>query len=63
VKAVNATNATLMHAAVTGTMQSSTQLETCVIQFLADKGAPLMRRMDADARRSIGRIFCRSIRL
>src|SRR6185295_11902823 len=42
VKAVNATNATLMHAAVSGTMQSSTQPEICkVIQFLADKGAPL----------------------
>jgi ankyrin repeat protein len=42
VKAMNATNATVMHAAVTGTMQNSTQLEICkVIQFLADKGAPL----------------------
>ena len=42
VKAVNATKATLMHAAVSGTMQNSTQPEICkVIQFLADKGAPL----------------------
>ena len=31
-----------MHASVTGTMQNSTQAEICkVIQFLADKGAPL----------------------
>jgi hypothetical protein len=31
-----------MHAAVTGSMQSSTQPEICkVIQFLADKGADL----------------------
>jgi hypothetical protein len=31
-----------MHAAVTGSMQSSTQPEICnVIQFLADKGAEL----------------------
>ena len=42
VKAITATNATLMHASVTGTMQNSTQAEICkVIQFLADKGAPL----------------------
>jgi ankyrin repeat protein len=42
VKAVSTTKSTLMHAAVTGTMQSSTQPEICkVIQFLADKGAPL----------------------
>ena len=31
-----------MHAAVTGTMANSTQVEICnVVQFLADKGAPL----------------------
>ena len=31
-----------MHAAVTGTWRNSTQPEICkVIQFLADKGAPL----------------------
>ena len=42
VKAVNATNATVMHASVAGTMQNSTQAEICkVIQFLADKGAAL----------------------
>ena len=42
VKAVNASNATLMHASVSGTMQISTQEEICkVIQFIADKGAPL----------------------
>ncbi|MCX6627896.1 MAG: ankyrin repeat domain-containing protein [Candidatus Solibacter sp.] len=42
VKAINATNATVMHASVSGTMQNSTQAEICkVIQFLADKGAPL----------------------
>ncbi len=42
VQALNATNATVMHAAVSGTMQNSTQPEICkVIQFLADKGAPL----------------------
>ncbi len=41
-KAVTATNSTLMHASVRGTMQNSTQAEICkVIQFLADKGAPL----------------------
>jgi hypothetical protein len=39
---VTETGTTLMHAAVTGTMQNSTQVEICkVIQFLADKGAPL----------------------
>ena len=42
VKAVTATNSTVMHASVLGTMQNSTQPEICkVIQFLADKGAPL----------------------
>ena len=42
VKAVNATNATVMHASVAGTMQNSTQAEIGkVIQFLADKGAAL----------------------
>src|SRR5262249_48120518 len=42
VKAVTSTGDTLMHASVTGTMQTSTQPEICkVIQFIADKGAPL----------------------
>jgi ankyrin repeat protein len=42
VKAMTATNSTVMHASVAGSMQNSTQLEICkVIQFLADKGAPL----------------------
>jgi hypothetical protein len=36
---------TLMHAAVTGTMQTSTQPEICKgIQFLADQGAPWTKR-------------------
>ena len=42
VKATNDTGDTLMHAAVTGTGPLATQLEICeVVQFLADKGAPL----------------------
>jgi ankyrin repeat protein len=42
VKAVNALGSTVMHAAVTFTLQNSTQEEICrVIKFLADKGAPL----------------------
>jgi ankyrin repeat protein len=42
VKAVTSTGSTVMHASVTGTMANSTQPEICkVIQFLADKGAPL----------------------
>ncbi len=42
VKATAGSKSTLMHFAVTGTMQNSTQPEICkVIQFLADKGAPL----------------------
>jgi ankyrin repeat protein len=42
VKFTTETGTTLMHASVTGTMQNSTQIEICkVIQFLADKGAPL----------------------
>ena len=41
-KAVNDTGNTLVHAAVTFTLAQSTQQEVCrVIQFLADKGAPL----------------------
>ena len=53
VKALNANNATLMHASVSGTMQNSTQEEICkVIQFLADKGAPLDER-DARGRTPI----------
>src|SRR6185369_12193006 len=42
VKFTTDTGTTLMHAAVTGTMQNSTQDEIVkVVQFLADKGAPL----------------------
>src|SRR5450759_3804676 len=42
VTAVNATTSTVMHASVAGTMQNSTRAEICkLIQFLADKGAPL----------------------
>ena len=40
--AVTDRKATVMHASVTGSMQNSTQAEICkVVQFLADKGAPL----------------------
>jgi len=42
VKAVNDVGSTIIHATVTGTMATSTQPEICeVIQFLADKGAPI----------------------
>ena len=42
INAVTDRKSTVMHAAVTGSMQSSTQPEICkVIQFLADKGADL----------------------
>ena len=42
VAAVTDRKSTVMHAAVTGSMQTSTQPEICkVVQFLADKGAPL----------------------
>ena len=42
-----------MHAAVTGSMQSSTQPEICkVVQFLADKGADL-DPVDANGRTPI----------
>jgi ankyrin repeat protein len=42
VKVVNDQRTTLMHAAVTGTTLNATQQQICeVIQFLADKGAPL----------------------
>jgi hypothetical protein len=42
-----------MHAAVTGSMQSSTQPEICkVVQFLADKGADL-DALDAGGRTPI----------
>ncbi len=42
VTAVTDRKSTVMHAAVTGSMQTSTQPEICkVIQFLADKGAEL----------------------
>ena len=44
VKFTTETGTTLMHAAVTGTMQNSTQDEIVkVVQFLADKGAPARR--------------------
>jgi cytohesin len=53
VKAVTTTNATVMHASVFGSMLNSTQPEVCkVIQFLADKGAPLDER-DARGRTPI----------
>ena len=42
IKAVTDRKSAVMHAAVTGSMQSSTQAEICeVVQFLADKGADL----------------------
>jgi ankyrin repeat protein len=42
VKAVSDAHATVMHSAVTGTTLNATQPEICeVVQFLADKGAPL----------------------
>ena len=42
VKVANDQRTTLMHAAVTGTTQNATQQQICeVVQFLADKGAPL----------------------
>jgi ankyrin repeat protein len=42
VKAVTNTKTAVMHAAVSGTLQNSTQPEICrVVQFLADKGADL----------------------
>ena len=42
IKAVTDNKAAVMHAAVTGSMQVSTQPEICkVVQFLADKGADL----------------------
>lgn len=48
VKAVTDRKSTVMHAAVTGSMQNSTQPEVCkVIRFLAEKGADLD---DVDAR-------------
>ena len=42
IKATTDKKAAVMHAAVTGSMQNSTQPEICkVVQFLADKGADL----------------------
>ena len=42
VKVTTDTGSTLIHASVTGTLQQSTQAEVCkVVQFIADKGAPL----------------------
>jgi ankyrin repeat protein len=53
VKAVTDTKAAVMHAAVTGSMQLSTQPEICkVVQFLADKGADL-DPVDANGRTPI----------
>lgn len=41
-RCVNARKSTVMHAAVSFTLQNSTQAEVCsVVQFLADKGADL----------------------
>ena len=53
VKSVTETKQAVMHSAVTGTMQVSTQPEICkVIQFLADKGAEL-DPLDANGRTPI----------
>ena len=53
VKAVTDTKSAVMHAAVTGSMQVSTQPEICkVVQFLADKGADL-DPVDANGRTPI----------
>jgi ankyrin repeat protein len=53
VHAVTDRKTTVMHAAVTGSMQTSTQNEICkVIQFLADKGAAL-DEVDANNRTPI----------
>jgi ankyrin repeat protein len=42
IKATTDRKITVMHSAVIGSMQSSTQAEICkVVQFLADKGADL----------------------
>jgi hypothetical protein len=47
------TGSTLIHASVSGTMANSTQTEICkVIQFIADKGAPLDEK-DARGRTAI----------
>jgi ankyrin repeat protein len=53
VKAATQTKAEVMHAAVTGSMQLSTQPEICkVVRFLADKGATL-DPVDANGRTPI----------
>jgi ankyrin repeat protein len=53
IKAMTDSKAAVMHAAVTGSMQSSTQPEICkVVQFLADKGADL-DPVDANGRTPI----------
>jgi ankyrin repeat protein len=53
VKAATDTKAQVMHASVTGSMQTSTQPEICkVVQFLADKGADL-DPVDANGRTPI----------
>jgi ankyrin repeat protein len=42
IKAITTAKTTAMHAAVTGSLQTSTQPEICkVVQFLADNGAEL----------------------
>ena len=53
IKAVTDTKQAVMHASVTGSMQTSTQPEICkVVQFLADKGADL-DPVDANGRTPI----------
>ena len=53
IKAVTDAKAAVMHAAVTGSLQVSTQPEICkVVQFLADKGADL-DPVDANGRTPI----------
>jgi len=53
IKALTNTKAAVMHSAVTGSMQTSTQPEICkVVQFLADKGADL-DPIDANGRTPI----------
>jgi ankyrin repeat protein len=52
-KVVTDRGMTLMHQAVSGTMATATQLDICeVVQFIADKGAPLDER-DARGRTPI----------
>ena len=54
IKAIANTKSTPMHAAVTGTLQTSSPAEICkVVQFLADKGADL-DALDANGRTPMG---------